>query len=104
MRSTMDKYEVMLYPRAYRDIDEIYAYIALEKLAPENAQGQTDRIWDAIESLETFPQSHQDRMVGRYAGKGYKQLLIDNYIAIFKIDEATKTVYVVTIQYQGRDL
>lgn len=22
MRSTMDKYEVMLYPRAYRDIDE----------------------------------------------------------------------------------
>ncbi len=100
----MDKYEVMLYPRAYRDIDEIYAYIALEKLTPENAQGQTDRIWDAIESLETFPQSHQDRMVGRYAGKGYKQLLIDNYIAIFKIDEATKTVYVVTVQYQGRDL
>lgn len=100
----MDKYEVMLYPRAYRDIDEIYAYIALEKLAPENAQGQTDRIWDAIESLETFPQSHQDRMVGRFAGKGYKQLLIDNYIAIFKIDEATKTVYVVTVQYQGRDL
>ena len=43
-------------------------------------------------------------MVGRYAGKGYKQLLIDNYIAIFKIDEATKTVYVVTVQYQGRDL
>ena len=100
----MDKYEVMLYPRAYRDIDEIYAYIALEKLAPKNAQGQTDRIWDAIESLETLPQSHQDRMVWRYAGKGYKQLLIDNYIAIFKIDEATKTVYVVTVQYQGRDL
>lgn len=100
----MDKYEVLLYPRAYRDIDEIYAYIALEKLAPENAQGQTDRIWDAIDSLEAYPQSHQDRSVGRYAGKGYKQLLIDNYIAIFKIDETSKTVYVVTVQYQGRDL
>ena len=100
----MVKYEVMLYPRAYRDIDEIYAYIALEKLAPENAKGQTDRIWDAIESLETFPQSHQDRLVGKYAGKGYKQLLIDNYIAIFRIDEASRVVYVVTVQYQGRDL
>ena len=54
----MDKYEVMLYPQAYRDIDEIYAYIALEKQAPENAQGQTDRIWDVIDSLEFFPQSH----------------------------------------------
>ena len=38
------KYEVLLYPKAYRDIEEIYAYIALEKLSPENAKGQTDRI------------------------------------------------------------
>ena len=97
----MDKYEVMLYPKALRDIDEIYAYIALEKLAPENAQGQTDRIWDAIDTLEEFPQSHQDRTVGKYAGKGYKQLLIDNYVAIFKIDEDAKIVYVVSVQYQG---
>lgn len=54
----------MLYPRAYRDIDEIYAYIALKKLAPENAKGQTDRIWKAIRALETFPASHQDRLEG----------------------------------------
>lgn len=100
----MEKYEVMLYPQAYRDIDEIYAYIALEKLAPENAQGQTNRIWEAIDSLERFPQSHQDRLEGKYAGKGYKQLLIDNYLAVFKIDEAAKIVYVVTVQYQGRDI
>jgi len=31
----MDKYEVMIYPRALQDIDDIYAYIALEKLSPE---------------------------------------------------------------------
>lgn len=48
----MDKYEVMLYPKAFRDIDDIYAYIALEKLSPENAKGQTDRIWDALRTLE----------------------------------------------------
>ena len=100
----MDKYEVMLYPRAYRDIDDIYAYIALEKLATENAKAQTDRIWDALERLDTFPASHQERVVGRYAGKGYKQLIIDNYIAIFKIDEMEKQVYVVTVQYQGRNI
>ncbi len=98
------KYEVLLYPKAYRDIEEIYAYIALEKLSPENAKGQTDRIWDAIFNLDEYPESHQDRQVGRYAGKGYKQLLIDNYIAIFKIDESEKKVYVITIQYQGRNI
>ena len=100
----MDKYEVMLYPKAFRDIDDIYAYIALDKLSPENARGQTDRIWAALKKLEIFPEAHQDRVMGRYAGKGYKQLVIDNYIAIYKIDENKKRVYVVTIQYQGRDV
>ena len=94
----MEKYKVMLYPRAIRDIDSIYAYIALEKSAPESAKAQTNRIWTAIEALGSFPSAHQDRQVGKYAGKGYKQLLIDNYIAIFKIDEQHKTVYVVTVQ------
>lgn len=100
----MAKYEVLLYPKAYWDIDDIYAYIALEKLSPENAKGQTDRIWDALKSLETFPEPHHDRLVGRYANKGHKQLLIDNYIAIYKINKADKKVYVITVQYQAKDL
>ena len=74
-----------MYPRAIQDIDDIYAYIALVKQAPETAREQTDRIWNAIDTLEDCPQSHQDRLVGRYAGKGYKQLLIDNYMAILRL-------------------
>lgn len=100
----MDKYKVKINPRAMRELDNIYKYITNERLAPESAKGQVDRIKKAVLSLDTFPQSHQERNEGRYAGKGYRQLLIDNYIAIFRIDEAHKTVYVVTIQYQGRNL
>ena len=100
----MDKYKVMINPRAIRELDNIYEYIANEKLAPENAKGQVDRIKKAVLSLDTFPQSHQERNEGRYTGKSYRQLLIDNYIAIFRIDEPSKKVYVVTIQYQGRNL
>ena len=100
----MDKYKVKVNPRAIRELDSIYEYIANEKLAPENAQGQVDRIKKAILSLDTFPESHQERNEGRYSGKSYRQLLIDNYIAIFRIDEPHKTVYVVTIQYQGQNL
>ena len=57
----MNKYKVKVNPRAIRELDRIYEYIANEKLAPD-------------------------------------------YIAIFRIDEPHKTVYVVTIQYQGRNL
>ena len=53
----------------------------------------------SLKTLEIFPSSHQERLVGNYAGKGYRQLLIDNYLAIFKIDEQRKIVY-----YQGRNL
>ena len=100
----MDKYKIKLNPRAYRDLEEIFAYIALEKLSQENAKRQTDRILIKLRKLDTFPQAHQERMEGRYAGKGYRQLLIDNYMTIFRIDEKTKTIHVVTIQYQGRNL
>lgn len=100
----MDKYKVKILPSAMRELDRIYDYIASEKLAPENAKGQVDRIKKSILSLDTFPQSHQERNEGRYARKGYRQLLIDHYIVIFRINEPQKAVYVVTIQYQGRNL
>ena len=100
----MDKYKVKVNPRAISELDRIYKYIADDKLSPQNARGQVDRINKAVLNLDTFPQSHQERNEGRYAGKGYRQLLIDNYVVIFRIDELHKTVYVVTIQYQGRNL
>lgn len=103
-KNILVRYKVKISPKAIRELDSIYEYIANEKLSPENAKGQVDRIKDAILGLDTLPQSHQERSEGRYAKKGYRQLLVDNYIAIFRIDEAQKTVYVLTIQYQGRNL
>ena len=103
-KNILDKYKVKITPRAIRELDNIYKYIAIEKMAPENARGQINRIKKAILGLNTYPQSHQERTEGRYAGKGYRQLLIDNYIAIFRIDKKNKLVYVITIQYQGRNL
>ncbi len=100
----MDKYKISIYPKAFKELDEIFKYIAIEKQSPENAKAQTDRIRQALQSLEVFPQSHQERLEGRYAKRGYRQLLIDNYIVIYKIDEVNKMVYIVTIQYAGRNL
>ena len=100
----MDKYTVKINPKAIRELNSIYEYIALNKLDFENAKNQVNRIKKSILNLDTFPQSHQERNEGKYAGKGYRQLLIDNYIAIFRIDETNKTVFVVTIQYQGKNL
>lgn len=100
----MDKYRVKVNLKAIRELDNIYEYIANEKLAPENAKEQVERIKKAVLDLTIFPQSHQERNEGRYAGKGYRQLLVDNYMVIFRVDEEDKTVYVITVQYQGRNI
>lgn len=100
----MDKYTIKLNARAFRDLEKIFEYISIDLQSPENAQSQTTRLWNALKSLNTLPQSHQERIVGKYAQKGYRQLLIDNYIAIFRIDESNKTVHIITIQYYGRNL
>ena len=43
-KNILDKYKVKINPKAIRELDSIYEYIANEKLAPENAKGQIDRI------------------------------------------------------------
>lgn len=99
----MDKYKVKLNPKAYRDLNEIFDYISQNLQSPENAKRQTNRLWKALKSLDTFPQSHQKRITGTYAEKSYHQLLTDNYITIFKIEESQKIVKIITIQYEKRN-
>lgn len=100
----MVKYQVIIYTQAIEELDCIFEYIKNEKLSFQYAKEQVDRIKKAILNLDTFLQSHQERNEGKYSKKGYRQLLIDNYIVIFKIDESHKTVFVITIQYQGRNI
>lgn len=60
------KQDIKLYSRAYKDIDAIFSYIALEKMSPQTAKKQTDRIWMALKNLGAFPQSHQDLIDKRF--------------------------------------
>ena len=95
----MDKYSVKLSPRALRDLDGIYSYIARTLLEPETALKLVDTITEEILSLDSMPRRCPERKIGAYAGKGYRQLLIKNYTAIYRIDEEHRTVVVVTVRY-----
>ena len=95
----MDKYSVKLMSRALRDLDGIYDYIARTLLEPETAINLVSRIENAILSLETMPYRCPERKQGVYANRGYRQLFVENYTAIFRIDEVKKTVIVVTVRY-----
>ena len=99
----MDKYTVYISPQAYRDIDEIYRYIAEELLAPNTASDTADEIEEAILSLEQLPERGAERKVGIYANKGYRQLFVKNYTIVYRADKESKTVMIITVKYSHRN-
>ncbi len=99
----MEQYSVKLLRRAVQDLDDIYTYIAQTLLEPETAFKLVGRLEDAIFSLETLPHRCPERRVGVYADRGYRQLLMENYTIVFRIDEENRQVVVVTVRYAPRN-
>ena len=95
----MDKYEVRLMNQALQDLDEIYGYIAGSLLEPGIAAELLDTLENEILSLEYLPYRCPERRTGFFANSGYRQLLVKNYIVIYRIDETQKQVLIVTVRY-----
>lgn len=95
----MDKYTVSLTSRAMRDLDGIYAYIAKTLLEPGTALKLVDEIAEALLSLVQMPHRCPERKTGAYANRGYRQLFIKNYTAVYRVDEVKKQVIVLTVRY-----
>ena len=99
----MDKYEVYLSPKAYQDLDEIYEYICKNLLADEAADRTLSAIEHAILSLDYMPYRGAERRVGNYANKGYRQFFVNNYIVVYRIEEESKSVIIVTVKYYRKN-
>ncbi len=95
----MDKCFVKLYARAYRDLEEIYAYIAENLLEPAAAGRIIDELEKAILSLEQLPERGAIRRTGVYAKGEYRQLFVKNYTVIYRVRKEKKEVHIVTVRY-----
>lgn len=94
-----NKYAVKLLPRAYRDLDSIYAYIAGTLTEPVIASKLIDSLEEAIFNLESMPQRGALRKTGAYANRGYRQLFVGNFTVLYRVEEAKKQVIIVTVRY-----
>ncbi len=95
----MAKYNVKVTPRALRDLDGIYSYIAKEILEPETASNMIGLLEEAILSLEELPYRGAERKIGAYANKGYRQLFVKNYTIVYAISESKRQVIIYTVKY-----
>lgn len=97
--STLDKFIVKLYSRAYQDLDDIYTYIAENLLEPDTALNMIDELEKAIYSLEQLPERGAIRCVGVYANGDYRQLFVKNYVIIYRVLREKEEVHIVTVRY-----
>lgn len=93
------KYAVKLYPRAYRDLDEIYSYISINLMEQGTADNMITALEDAIFSLEQFPERGSIRRTGAYANQGYRQIFVKHYAIIYRVHKEMQEVHIVTVRY-----
>ena len=92
-------YSVGLTDEARRNLEGIFRYVAQNLPEPGTAASLIDELEAGMLSLSNMPQRCPERQTGIYAGKGYRQLFVKNYTIIFRVDEMTRRVIILTIRY-----
>ena len=88
----MTEYQIIISEQAAKDMSEIYDYIYTTLGMAKIAMAQFNRIADAIETLNIFPERIKVMTDAKRPNKQFRQLLIDNYSVIFTISEHTVNV------------
>lgn len=97
------KYEVVLTEKAKNEIDDIYNYISKSLMAEKSANNLINKLEESILRLEIMPKSCS--LVESYKSRKYmyRKLVINNYVALYRIDETLKKVYIIRVVYGGRN-
>lgn len=98
------KYEVMYTARAKKDLQDIFRYISEELFALDSAVGQTKRIINEIQKLDTLPNRNRLYEKEPWHSKGLRFFPVNKYLIFYKTDIETEVVYVIRIIYSGRDV
>ena len=97
------KYELILTDRAKQELEDIYEYISKSLMAEKAAENLINKIERNILRLETMPESCSIIEEFKERKKQYRKLIINNYVAIYRIDEENRKVYIIRIVYGGRN-
>ncbi|RCW76937.1 type II toxin-antitoxin system RelE/ParE family toxin [Saliterribacillus persicus] len=97
----MNKYTIKITPIAYKDLEEIYRYIFSDLKNEGAADNLLEKIEKSIMNLKEFPFSCSFVKDEILKNKGYRKLIIENYIAFYIVEEE-KHVVVMRVLYGGQ--
>jgi len=99
----LEEYKIKILPEAVNNLDGIYGYIANHFLERKIAEKMINDLEEQILSLSTLPNRFPERQIGHFANQGYRQLEFKNYLVIYRVDEITKEVFIITVRYSHSD-
>ena len=97
------EYSVKLTPHAIVQIQETIAYISKVLLVPETARAWSDYLQKEIAGLSTMPARFSAVDEEPWRSRGYRKMLVKNFIVYYYADDETKTVWVTAVVYGRRD-
>jgi len=98
----MGQYKVEITKEALQDMEDIFNYINIELLSPENAIGQYNRIADEILKLDSFPERFRIMDSEPEKKMELRRMLIDNYSVFYTIHN--NRVIVTNVLYTASDI
>lgn len=96
------KFKIKMTPKAYNDLDEIYSYIAEDLYNQSAADNLMEKIETNIMRLKDFPFSCSFVTDEMLKDRGYRKLIVENYIAFYLVREEEMQVVVMRVLYSGQ--
>ncbi|MDD4239620.1 MAG: type II toxin-antitoxin system RelE/ParE family toxin [Desulfotomaculaceae bacterium] len=98
-----DSFQLKVTPAAENDLDELYYYISNSLVAPQAADNLLDDIEKQILSLCEFPHRCELSRNDILRDKGYRKLVIHNYVVLYLVDDKNKNVIVMRVFFGAMD-
>ncbi len=96
-------YKLIISPEAYRDINEIITYFARDLKNIQNARCFLDNVENSCRLIAEKPSSFSLCGDGRLQWNGYRRAVIQDYLILYRADEAANTVVVICMVYGTHD-
>lgn len=94
-----NNYRLLFTVMAERDLDDSYNYITTRLFANLAAENLMDKIETSIIRLTQLPFSCGFVLDETLKNRGYRKLIVDNYIVFYLVNEEEKQVVIMRILY-----
>ena len=98
-----NNYSLKFSTKASEDLEQIYIYIAEKLFADVAADRLLNKIEDGIMRLRDFPYSGSFVLDELLKSKGYRKLIVDNYLVFYLVNEIEKQVVIMRILYGAQN-